>query len=125
MMKRTPETKRQHNEKIGRRAETIAALYYRLCGYKILAMRYRAPGGEIDLVAKRGRLIAFVEVKSRASLDAAIEAVTPQTSRRIASAADMFIAHSPHFAEFDMRYDIFALAGWRFRCITDAWREGE
>ena len=54
----------------GQKAETLAALWLRLKGYRILARRFRAPPGEIDLVARRGRVLALVEVKARADLAA-------------------------------------------------------
>ena len=63
-------------ERRGRRAETLAAWYLRLKGYRILARRYRTPVGEIDLIVRRGRLVAFVEVKRRPTEAEAAEAVT-------------------------------------------------
>jgi putative endonuclease len=62
----------------GLSAESRAAAYLMAKGYRILAKRYRTPHGEIDIVAKRRNLIAFVEVKARASLDEAAFAVTPR-----------------------------------------------
>jgi putative endonuclease len=59
--------KRQSAERGGRRAESLAAWWLRLKGWRILARRVRTPVGEIDLVARRGRTIAFVEVKARAT----------------------------------------------------------
>ncbi len=66
----------------GLRAETLAALFLRAKLYRILAQRYRVQGGEIDIIAQRGDTIAFVEVKARADLDAAMISITPQTRRR-------------------------------------------
>ncbi len=63
--------KRQEAERRGRGAETLACWYLRLKGWRILARRARVPGGEVDIVARRGRTLAFVEVKARASEDAA------------------------------------------------------
>jgi putative endonuclease len=59
----------------GLRAETIAALFLRLKGYRILARRFTSPVGEIDLVARRGTSLVFVEVKARPTLDAAAESI--------------------------------------------------
>ena len=64
---------RHSAEKRGRSAETIAALYLRLKGWRILARRARVPGGEVDIVARRGKVLAFVEVKARATESAAAE----------------------------------------------------
>ena len=68
---RAVEVNRQAAEKRGRGAETLACWYLRLHGWRILARRARVPGGEVDIVARRGRTLAFVEVKARASEDAA------------------------------------------------------
>src|SRR6267154_6573847 len=59
-------------------AESRAAVYLMAKGYRILAKRFRTPYGEIDIVARRRNLVAFVEVKARASLDEAAYAVTPR-----------------------------------------------
>ena len=64
-------------------AETRAAAYLMAKGYRVLAKRFRTPYGEIDIVARRRNLLAFVEVKARASLDEAAYAVTPRNQRRI------------------------------------------
>jgi len=58
-------------EKRGRGAETIAAMYLRMHGWRILARRARVPGGEVDIVARRGRTLAFVEVKARGTEESA------------------------------------------------------
>ena len=92
-------------ERRGRRAETLAAWYLRLKGYRILARRYRTPVGEIDLVARRGRLVAFVEVKQRPTASEAAEAVTEKGRRRIARAAAAWLAAHPAAAVLDLRFD--------------------
>ena len=103
----TPERAgRREAERRGRRAETLAAWLLRAKGYRILARRYRAAVGEIDLIARRGRLIAFVEVKQRPSLTEAAEAVTPTGRRRIARAASVWLAAHPAAAALDLRFDV-------------------
>ena len=75
-------------ERRGRGAETIAALWLRLHGWRILARRARVPGGEVDIVARRGRTLAFVEVKARATADAAAFSLDAYRLRRVAVAAE-------------------------------------
>ncbi|WP_027534974.1 YraN family protein [Bradyrhizobium sp. WSM3983] len=91
-------------------AESRAAAYLMAKGYRILAKRYRTPHGEIDLVARRRNLIAFVEVKARASLDEAAYAVTPRQQQRIIDAAQGWLATHPEHAEFEMRFDAMLIA---------------
>ncbi len=116
---------RRRAETAGRRSERLAALVLRCKGFSIIASRYKAPVGEIDLIARRGGLVVFAEVKARGRLDDAASAVTPAARRRIGAAAAAFIARHPHLAQSDMRYDIIAVAGWRWRHIANAWREGD
>ena len=97
---------RQNAESRGRRAETIAAWLLRLKLYRILARRYRTPMGEIDLIARRGRTIVFVEVKHRSGGDQAIEAVTMRSRQRIARAAALWVAAHPAAAGLDQRFDV-------------------
>lgn len=115
---------RRRAEKSGRRSEWLAALWLRLKGFSILAMREKTPGGEIDIVARRGKLVAFVEVKARADADAAVVAVTTKAQRRICTAAGMFLSRRRGLADCQVRYDIIAVAGWRIRHIVNAWRDG-
>src|SRR5690606_37050698 len=78
--------------RLGHRGEWLAGLALLVKGYRILARRYRAPGGEIDLIARRGDVVAMVEVKCRATLAEAMLAVTPAAERRIEAAADHWLA---------------------------------
>lgn len=91
-------------------AETRAAWWLRLKGYAILGRRVRLSRGEIDLIARRGSVIAIVEVKARATVDDAIAAVTPASQRRIVAAAEQWYARNPAYAAFGLRFDIIALA---------------
>ena len=80
--------KRQEAESRGRRAERIAALWLRLHGWRVLAQRARVPGGEVDLIARRGRILAFVEVKARSTAAAADLSLDEYRLRRVAVAAE-------------------------------------
>src|SRR5947209_7027498 len=91
-------------------AETRAAAFLMAKGYRILAKRYRTPHGEIDIVARRRNLIAFVEVKARATLDDAAFAVTPRQQQRIINAAQGWLVAHPEHAEFDLRFDAMLIA---------------
>jgi putative endonuclease len=79
---------RQAAEQRGRGAETLACWYLRLKGWRILARRARVHGGEVDIVARRGRMLAFVEVKARATEDAAAFALDDWRLRRVVVAAE-------------------------------------
>ena len=108
-------------EAAGRRAERIAGWWLRLKGWRILARRVRTPAGEVDLVAKRGKLIAFVEVKARAT-DAELDlAIDERRLARVAAAAEILY---PRFAEHgeDARIDVILLTRGRPpRHIENAW----
>ena len=113
---------RQRAERGGRRAETLAAWWLRLKGWRIIARRARTPVGEIDLIARRGRTLAFVEVKARASDDEAGLALDDYRLRRVARAAE---ALAPRHARRDdtIRIDaIFIVPGRWPRHVENVWR---
>jgi putative endonuclease len=91
-------------------AESRAAAWLMAKGYRILAKRFRTPYGEIDIVARRRNLVAFIEVKARASLDEAAYAVTPRQQARIIAAAQAWLMAHPEHAEFDLRFDAMLIA---------------
>ena len=95
---------------LGLRAETLAALRLRLSGWRILERRFLGGGGEIDLVALRGDCVAFVEVKARSSLDAALLSITPQKMQRMRRAANAWLARNPWAATKTLRADAVFLA---------------
>lgn len=114
---------RRAAERRGRGAEAAAILWLRLKGYRILDRRVRTPVGEIDLIARRGGILCFVEVKARATRDAALAALTPHQADRIARAALYWSRHRPEAATCGWRFDIVAIApGRRPRHLPDAWR---
>ena len=94
----------------GAHAETVAEVWLRLKLYKILARRYRVKGGEIDIVARRGDVVAFVEVKARAEMDAALIAITPQKQRRLRIAAARWLVANPWAASCTLRADAIFVA---------------
>ena len=109
-------------ERHGQRSEALCALALRLKGYRILARQWRCPSGEIDIVARRGRLVAFIEVKARGALGAAAESVTPRQQRRIARAAQHFLKTRPELQTFDQRFDVMLVVPWRLpHHLTNAW----
>ncbi len=117
--------KRRAAYRHGHLAETAALLLLLAKGYRPLARRYKTPLGEVDLVVKRGRLIAFVEVKARALQRDALESVGAQSERRIADAADLWLARHPAASGHDLRYDMVIVQPWRLpRHIPDAFRPG-
>ena len=108
-------------EQRGRGAETLACWYLRLHGWRILARRARVPGGEVDLVARRGRTLAFVEVKQRGSEDSAAWALDEYRLRRVAVAAERL---APRYAREgdDIRIDALFLVPRRLpRHIANVW----
>jgi putative endonuclease len=98
----------------GLSAESRAALWLRFKGYRILARRLATPVGEIDLVARRGRVLAFVEVKARASVEEALFAIGRRQQQRIVRAAGAFLARRPALAGCDLRFDVIAVAPRRW-----------
>jgi putative endonuclease len=94
----------------GLSAESRAAALLMAKGYRILAKRFRTPYGEIDLVARKRSLVAFIEVKARANLDDAAYAVTPRQQQRIIAAAQAWLMAHPEHANFELRFDAMLIA---------------
>lgn len=118
----SPERRRRY--RLGRFAETQCRWLLILRGYRILATRFRQPVGEIDIVARRGGLVAFIEVKARDDLDSAAESVTARQRRRIRRAAEAFLSRHPRLAPLDMRFDVMLVSRGRLpRHVIDAWRD--
>ena len=114
--------------RLGRWAEWLAALRLRLAGYSILERRLAGRRGsgaaEIDIIAKKGDVLAFVEVKARPSLDLAAGAVSNRQRRRLVRAAAGFLAAHPHMADLSPRFDVLLVAPWTWPYhMKDAWRE--
>jgi len=115
----TPRPERQKREArpekvaafgLGISAESRAAVWLIAHGYRILARRWKSPLGEIDIIAARRHTLIFVEVKARATLDAAAESVTEWQKQRIVAAAEVWLAANPLPAIRDMRFDAILVA---------------
>ncbi|PWB79106.1 MAG: YraN family protein [Methylocystaceae bacterium] len=104
----------------GRRAEALAALWLACKFYKIVARRYRVRGGEIDIIARRGRTVVFVEVKARASLEEAMTAITEEKRRRVSRAASRWLAANPWAASHVLRADAVFVAPGRLPLHMEA-----
>ena len=107
----------------GRRAEAVAALILMLKGYRILGFRLKTRQAEIDLLAKRGDVLAVVEVKRRTSLAAALDTVTFDQRERLRRAGAALAASRPSLKGAAVRLDLIALAPGKLpRHIPDAWK---
>ncbi len=92
-----------------------------LRGYRILARRHRTPYGEIDLIARRGQRLAFVEVKRRPTMMAAEWSLTPTQAERIGRAAEHFVRQHRRYRDCEMGMDLMLLdAGWWPRYLVNA-----
>ncbi|MCZ4291145.1 YraN family protein [Hoeflea alexandrii] len=106
--------RKRRSERKGRRAEWLAALALMLKGYRIAALRYRTPVGEIDIVARKRDLVAFVEVKARRDLAAGVDAVSYPAQRRIAAAGELFISRQKDSARLSWRHDVIVVSPWKW-----------
>lgn len=118
---------KMNNYHKGKTAEFLARLYMILHGYRIIARNYvigrGTNAGEIDFIARKGRLIVFIEVKQRQSLDLAAYAISPTQQKRLLNGARCFIKNNPQFQGFDIRFDaILIVLPWRIRHIKNAWQ---
>lgn len=124
-MKETRGRSRQAAYRHGHVAEAVAMLVLLAKGFRPIARRYKTPLGEVDLIVKRGRTLAFVEVKARAQREEALDSVGPAAERRIVDAADLWLAKHPAAAGFDLRYDLVVVTPWRLPLhLADAFRPG-
>ena len=96
----------QVNYHAGQAAEDIVAHAYQRCGQTVAARRWRGPGGEIDLIARDGDAVVFIEVKKARTFDAAIQRLTRRQIDRICTSATAFVAGEPRGQLTDMRFDL-------------------
>lgn len=107
----------------GRSAESLAVLYLRCKGYRILERNWRSQMGEIDILARKGTVLALIEVKLRQDTGLAGGAVQPQQRRRLLRALGHYLKTRPELGTLDLRCDVLALGrfGWPVH-LVDAWR---
>jgi putative endonuclease len=113
---------RREAERRGRGAESLACWYLRLHGWRILARRARVPGGEVDIVARRGRTLAFVEVKARGTEDAAAVALDDWRLRRVVVAAERLAPRYMREGD-DVRIDALYIVPGRWpKHLANVWQ---
>ncbi len=103
-------------------AEYLSVLLLLCKGYSILEMRHRNRGGEIDIIAARGKVIVFIEVKARGVRADALESVTQDKRRRLARAAELYVAKRARFAQHGLRFDVMVVTSpWNIHHLKNAW----
>lgn len=114
------------SHRLGRLAEEAAVWYLRLKGWRILERRFvtgrATQAGEVDIIAARAGVLAFVEVKARPSQDEAAHAIQPRQRERIVRGAEAYLARHPELADKDIRFDAVLISGTQVRHLPDAWR---
>jgi len=122
-LRRAAMRRRQRAQRRGRVAEWLCLWHLRLHGWRIVARGWRCPSGEIDILARRGSVLAVIEVKSRTEFATAAAALAPRQRRRIARAAEAFLLSRPDLAGLDLRFDLMLVAPLRPpRHWRGAWR---
>lgn len=116
------EQKRSHLKK-GQRAETLAALYLRLKGYRVLARQLKTPHGEIDILARKGKTLIAVEVKFRPSLEIGLQSISGTQQQRIARALNSIATKNKTYLQLDQRRDAIVVRNFKSRPIhvKNAW----
>lgn len=115
-------------EASGRRAEYWAAVFLRFKGYSIMASRVKTPHGEIDIIARKGRTLVFIEVKYRQNPKALQASFTPSAQARITKAASYYVSRNPRYQALAQRFDLIMMSprgGFpygNFQHMIDAWR---
>lgn len=118
--------KKSSSYKRGLWAETLCAWFLRAKGYRILEQRYKKTTGEIDLIARRGKKIAFIEVKARDKAEDAYYAINRRNRKRVTQTAQGFLAKHRQYDGFETRFDVMVVTryGWP-RHLVNAWAENE
>lgn len=95
---------------LGKRGETAAEVFLKKKGYRILAKNFRTPSGEIDIVAEHGKMVVFIEVKTRQGVDFGhpLTAVTPAKQKKLSRMAGIFLARHK-VTDRDCRFDVVSV----------------
>ena len=113
---------RRRAVRLGYWSEILSRWLLRLRGYTILAVRVRNACGEIDIIARRGCMLAVVEVKARRNLTDAMLSIGAAKQQRLASATALWLARNPQMAKCNIRFDAILVSPWRLPChIPGAW----
>ncbi len=117
---RTPSPSPQPSRRLGPDAERRVRRHFRLRGYRILAANARAGRYEVDLVARRGRVLVVCEVKARSGpgYGDPLEAVGPEKARRVEQAALAWLGRHPELAELELRFEAVAVRGRRVERVS-------
>jgi putative endonuclease len=120
--KRRPDSARRSTRAIGTRAERRAVWHYRLRGFRILATNAWIAGYELDVVARRGGLVVFCEVKAKSSagLGDPLEMVGGEKIRRLRTAAEAWLAANPELGGCEARFDVAAERQGKLQVVADA-----
>lgn len=105
---------RQARHRRGHISEYVAAALLIAKGYIVHARRFQSPAGEVDLVARRGKRLVFVEVKRRPTLEACHSSITANQRQRIRRAATYWLAEHPRHRNHDICFDAIFLAAGRW-----------
>lgn len=108
-------------ERKGRWAEKLSRILLRLKGYRILAARYKTPVGEIDIIAKRGKILAVIEVKARSTQALALESLKIAQQQRIQRALAWFLSRNPKLASLQIRFDIMLILPLKWSHLQNIW----
>jgi putative endonuclease len=98
----------------GRYAETLASLYLRLKGWRITAHRFKCPLGEIDLIARKGKVIAFIEVKARKTVEDGLTSIQSHQQARIVKAAEWWINQNDINGISIFRFDVIVICPFKW-----------
>lgn len=110
-------------QRLGVSAEATASTALEAAGWIIRARRHRTPAGEIDLIAERAGLLAFIEVKARPTLAGAAWSLGAKQRARLLAAAEIVIAEHPEWGPAGIRFDVLLVdAAGAIRRIEDAFR---
>lgn len=127
---KTSTEKRKEAHKRGLKAEKTAVRWLRMKGYQILAERYKNAFGEVDILAKKGNVLALVEVKARKTYRECAESITPAKQQRQIKAAKSLLAYPGVYAKFfnssqvQVRFDVMMIRPWRLpRHMINAFQE--